>query len=68
MELSLSRAYLYVKIFSANGNSRNGNRQGPGLLLHLEFSSFTGQAGGGTNIAVGADEQNADLARAGCWH
>jgi len=41
---------------------------GPGLLLHFEFSSFTGQAGRGTNVAVGADEQNADLSRAGCWH
>ena len=39
-----------------------------GLLLHFEFSSFTGQAGRGTNVAVGADEQNADLCRAGCWH
>jgi hypothetical protein len=41
---------------------------GPGLLLHLEFSSFTGHAGRGTNIAVGADEQSVDISRAGCGH
>jgi hypothetical protein len=48
--------------------SRNENRLGPGLLLHFEFSSFTGHAGRGTDIAVGADEQSVALSCAGCWH
>jgi len=61
------RAYLYVKIFLQAAIPK-WESPGPRLLLHLEFSSFTGQAGRGTNVAVGADEQNADLSRAGCWH
>jgi hypothetical protein len=67
MELSLSSCLSVRENRFSNGCPEMGIAR-IGLLLHLKFSSFTGQAGRGTNVAIGTDEQNADLSRASCWH